>query len=187
MSAYEYIDALAIAPYFHACSTRQHRDCKNVLTIPTLLPDVKTVDDIFEVLQNRSDPYGVPAAIKLIQQQSELTKKYNVQLVAYEGGAHLAVDWSDKSRAMKDNEKLNDLFAEANKDPRMGDLYLDLLQNWRRSGGTVFNVFNMPQTWHRWGSWGIKTHLNQPREKAVKYDAIMKFQEQQGQCWWDEC
>ncbi len=185
--AHEYIDALAIAPYFHACSTRRHRDCKNILTIPTLLPEAKTVDDIFEALLNTSDPYGVPAAIKLIQQQAELANKYNVQLVAYEGGVHLAVDWSDKSRAMKDNEKLNELFAKASDDPRMGELYLDLLQNWRRSGGTVFNVFNMPQTWHRWGAWGIKTHLNQPREEAVKYDAVMKFQEQQGQCWWDDC
>ncbi len=185
--AHEYIDALAIAPYFHACSTRRHRDCKNILNIPTLLPDVKTVDEVFDALQNPSDPYGVPAAIKLIREQAALSQQYNIDLVAYEGGQHLAVDWSDEERTEKEKKKLNQLFVKANEDPRMGKLYLELLNAWKTHGGTVFNLFNMPQTWHRWGSWGIKTHLNQPREEAVKYDAIMNFQEQQGKCWWDQC
>ena len=186
-NAYEYIDALAIAPYFHACSNRQHRDCKSLINVPILLPDVKTVDEIFEALENPADPYAVPAALKLIRLQAEIAQKYDVDLVAYEGGQHLAVDWSDKERNEEQKIKLNELFIKANQDPRMGKLYLTLLQNWKTEGGTVFNLFNMPQTWHRWGSWGIKTHLNQPRDKAIKYDAIMRFQEQQGQCWWEGC
>jgi hypothetical protein len=186
-NAHLHMDALAIAPYFHACSTRQHRDCKNMIAIPKLLPEVETVDEVFDALQNTADPYGIPAAVKLIKQQAEVAKKYNVQLVAYEGGEHLAVDWSDKERSKSEKEALNKVYAEANNDPRMGLLYSELLENWKNEGGTVFNIFNMPQTWHRWGSWGIKTHLNQPREEAVKYDAIMKFQEQHEHCWWDKC
>ncbi|MEE9302705.1 MAG: hypothetical protein V3U84_02865 [Thiotrichaceae bacterium] len=185
--AHEFIDALAIAPYFHACSSRQHRDCKNLLNIPTLLPDVKTVDEVFEALQNPSDPYGIPAAIKLIRDQAELSRQYSVDLVAYEGGEHLAVNWSDEEHTDKQKQNLSKLFVKANEDPRMGELYLELLNSWKTEGGTVFNLFNMPQTWHRWGSWGIKTHLNQPREEAPKYDAIISFQEQQEKCWWDRC
>jgi len=185
--AYKHIDALAIAPYFHACASRAHRSCKNILTIPTLLSDVKSVDDIFDVLTNESDPYAAPATYKLIRDQAKLAKEFDVTLVAYEGGQHLAVNWSDKSKSQTENNQLNKLFASANKDPRMGKLYGELLTTWKSSGGTLFNMFNMPQTWHRWGSWGIKSHLNQPREEAIKYDASMKFQEEQGQCWWKGC
>lgn len=186
-NAHLHMDALAIAPYFHACSTRQHRDCKNILSIPKLLPEVKTVDEVFDALENPADPYGVPSAIKLIRQQAAVAKEYNVQLVAYEGGEHLAVNWSNKEIPEKEKVALNAIYAKANRDPRMGYLYSRLLENWKNSGGTLFNIFNMPQAWHRWGAWGIKTHLNQPRSEAIKYDAIMKFQEQQGECWWDNC
>ncbi len=185
--AFEHIDALAIAPYFHACSNRQHRDCKNPITVPKLLPEVTSVDEIFEALENPSDPYGIPATLRLIKQQAALTKNYDIQLVAYEGGQHLAVNWSDKNRSKEEKENLGKLFKQANEDPRMGELYLTLLRNWKAEGGTLFNMFNMPQTWHRWGSWGIKTHLNQPREEAYKYDAAMTFQEEKRQCWWEGC
>ncbi len=185
--AHEYIDALAVAPYFHACSTRQHRDCKNPLNVPMLLPDATSVDEIFEALENPSDPYAVPATFKLIKMQAAIAEKYDIDLVAYEGGAHLAVDWSDKNSTTEKKEQLNELYAQANKDPRMGELYLRLLESWKTEGGTAFNLFNMPQTSHRWGSWGIKTHLNQPRKEAIKYDAAMQFQEKHGKCWWDGC
>ncbi len=186
-NAYEHLDALAIAPYFHACSNREHRGCKNLLGVNTLLPDATNLDDVFNALQNPYDPYGVPATIKLIQKQAELAQSYNLQLVAYEGGQHLAVNWSDKTRSTAQKKQLSKLFKAANKDSRMGEIYMQLFNSWKAAGGTIFNVFNMPQTWHRWGSWGIKEHLNQPRNKAIKYDAIMNFQEQQGKCWWQGC
>ncbi|MCK5726363.1 MAG: hypothetical protein KAH22_06025 [Thiotrichaceae bacterium] len=185
--AHRWVDALAIAPYFHACANRAHRDCKNILAVPTLLSNVKTVDQVFEVLRNKHDPYAAPATYKLIKKQASLAKEYDVSLVAYEGGQHLAVNWSEKSKTQAENNKLNEIFSKANKDPRMGELYGELLTTWKNSGGTLFNMFNMPQTWHRWGSWGIKSHLNQPREEAIKYDACMLFQEKQGKCWWDDC
>ncbi|CAA6821683.1 MAG: Unknown protein [uncultured Thiotrichaceae bacterium] len=186
-NAFENIDALAVAPYFHACWNRAHRDCKNFIGVPSLLPKVKTTNDIFKLLENKSDPYSLPTTIKFIGKQAQIAKEYDVDLVAYEGGQHLAVDWLDQDYTKKQKEALLDLFLQANKDERMGQMYLELLRAWKEAGGNLFVTFTLPQTPHKWGSWGLKEHLNQARNQAPKYQAILQFEEETEQCWWEGC
>jgi hypothetical protein len=69
----------------------------------------------------------------------------------------------------------------------MGERYTTLLNAWKAAGGQQFMLYTLPQSYHPWGSWGIKETLNQPRSSAPKYDAAMKFQETQGKCWWNGC
>jgi hypothetical protein len=188
-NTYKYVDALAIAPYFHMCSNRKHRACKNGISspIPTLLPDISTLDNLFKALNNKNDPYALPATIRNIKQHAQIAKKFKVKLFAYEGGQHLTVDWQDKEHTKKEKEQQLVLLEKANEDPRMANFYQTLLQEWKLAGGALFTSFTLPQKPHRWGAWGIKTHLNQPRKNAPKYDAIMHFQEQQAECWWSNC
>lgn len=184
---YQYVDALAIAPYFSMCANRQHRACKNEKKIPLLLPTIDSLDTLFKALKNNHDPYALPATINYIKQQAQVAKKFNVQLFAYEGGQSLTVNWNDKKHTQKEKETQLALLKKANGDPRMADLYNILLQEWKTAGGALFTVFTLPQKPYRLGAWGIKTHLNQPRTEAPKYNAIMQFQEQQGLCWWQNC
>ena len=48
-------------------------------------------------------------------------------------------------------------------------------------------MFTMPQTYHRWGNWGTKEHLNQKRDDAPKYKGYMEFQENLLHCGWEGC
>ena len=59
----------------------------------------------------------------------------------------------------------------------MGEAYTQLLNGWKTAGGELFVVYTMSQSFHQWGSWVIKEHLNKPRAESPKYDAIMSFQE----------
>lgn len=186
-NAFEHIDAIAVAPYFHACWNRAHRDCKNFIGVPDLLPKAKTPDDIFKLLENPSDPYSLPTTIKLIEKHVQIADDFGVNLIAYEGGQHLAVHWQDQDYTMEQKETLSTLFLETNRDPRMGQMYLELLRAWKDAGGTLFITYTLPQTPHRWGSWGLKEHLNQARDQAPKYQAILQFQEETEQCWWEGC
>lgn len=186
-NAFENIDAIAVAPYFHACWNRTHRACKNFIGVPNLLPQAKTTNDIFELLENTSDPYSLPTTIKHIGTHAQIAKEHGVDLVAYEGGQHLAVNWQDQDYTKEQKETLSDLFLQANKDERMGQMYLELLRAWKETGGKLFVTFTMPQTPHRWGSWGLKEHLNQSRDQAPKYQAILQFEEETEQCWWEGC
>ena len=75
----------------------------------------------------------------------------------------------------------------ANQSPDMGERYKQLLESWKAVGGQTFMLFSVPHTFSQFGSFGIKTRLDQPRSSAPKYDAAMKFQETQGKCWWNGC
>ena len=81
------------------------------------------------------------------------------------------------------------LFKAVNRDPRMKQRYLDLLEGWKSmsaDGTTLFTLYTLPQSYYRYGNWGLKEHLNTSREDSPKFDAVMSFQESVGNCWWNE-
>jgi hypothetical protein len=189
--AYKQVDALAIAPYFHGCWNRKAEQCADTDLIPEVLSEVNSVDDIFAIFNHtyddskkdfrqKGDPYGIDSILNLIKRQAQIAKQFKVDLYAYEGGQHLAVRWrEDTTQYGKADYKLRELFEQANRDPRMKELYLRLLNGWQAQNGKLFVLFTMPQTFHKWGSFGIKEHLNATRQASPKYDAAMTFQEKQ--------
>lgn len=66
----------------------------------------------------------------------------------------------------------------------MGDAYTKLLTEWKSAGGKLFVAYTLPQSFHQWGSWGIKEHLNKARAESPKYDALMQFQETWMKAWY---
>lgn len=135
--AKEHADVLAIAPYFGA-----------TLGWSEKAPSVSqwSLDELFadlsqEVRGHNSD---------LIAKQAAVASRFSVQLIAYEGGQHLAA-----AGPAMDDERLCRLFENANRDMRMGELYRDHIANWRKEGGGIYAFFNSMGAYNKWGSWGL--------------------------------
>lgn len=97
---------------------------------------------------------------------AQLAQSFGLQLVAYEGGQHLA-----GLGAVQQDAAINRLFDAANRDARMGTLYRDLLRQWQAAGGGLFVHFTdiAQQTpWGRWGALELVTETSSP-----KYDALL--------------
>ncbi len=190
----ENVDAIAMAPYFFGCPQKTG-SCSNA---PKSFEDALTVDDVFDIIDQdvNVDPSALSGTIKKIELQAEIAEKYNVQLISYEGGQHLTTSILGRL-GLNESEKATyrALFKKANRDPRMKQRYETLLNAWKgfentgsgNTGATLFTMYTLPQSFYRFGNWGLKEHLNKTRKESPKYDGVMSFQESVGQCWWDGC
>ncbi len=165
--AFKHVDALAIAPYFHATQTAQKK--------------IDSVDSVFELLRSPHNKYSIPNILKIVRQQAKAVARYGVDLVAYEGGQHLV---AYKTHGMKEGP--NQYLIQANKDNRMSKLYYDFLTGWKKSGGKLFVAFSAPRAYTWIGSWGIKEYITQDAALAPKYRGLMYFQKK-NRCWWNGC
>jgi hypothetical protein len=158
-------DALAIAPYFGSN-----------LGNPELSSRIESMD--LDQLFSELRAVSVPEAVASVAEHAAVAKARSVELVAYEGGQHLA-----GVAGAADNEAINRLFDAANRDPRMRELYADYLGGWRKNGGHVFVHFTSCGVPDKFGRWGAREWLQQPRSDAPKLDAILQFAEQNPR-WW---
>jgi hypothetical protein len=155
--AYKSADALAVAPYFgYSFGDPKKADQTAKMTPEQLLDALaKEVDG-----ENR----------ELIVKQAKLAQKYKLELIAYEGGQHLA-----GFGGAENNDALRDLFIAANRSPRMGELYKKHLNHWFDNGGGLYVVFSNVGKPNKWGSWGVLEYQDQPTDKAPKYQALVDF------------
>lgn len=153
---YKFTDVFAIAPYFYA-SQKELMRCHSA-------------DDVFKLLDDDKQRYSIAKTIKQIKQHADLIKPYGVKLVAYEGGQHL-VHYKAKRLASQPNPVL----IAANRDPRMEQAYIQLLNGFKQAGGQLFMAFSAPRANAHWGFWGVKEYIGQPSSETPKYRAIMKF------------
>ncbi|CAA6821291.1 MAG: Unknown protein [uncultured Thiotrichaceae bacterium] len=181
------IDAVAIAPYFFGCAKRSI--CPDA---PKTLLEATTVDDIFDVIDQPGsvDVKALESTIQTISNHLDEMAAYNLELVTYEGGQHLVTGIFGNAITESDKPRLRQLFNAANRDPRMKDRYLQLLNAWKGlfgQGATLFTLYTMPQSYYRFGNFGLKEHLRKPRTESPKFDATLQFQEEADQCWWTNC
>ncbi len=182
-----YIDALATNAYFYGCRHRGQGHCSDTETVPKTLSEASSVDDVFSILHNDQDFYSIDNLLVMLKRQADMATLYGVDLVSYEAGQHLDTNWVNDEITEEEKVNLRRWMEAANRDPRMSELYNRLLEGWKDIGGQLMMMYTLPQGYHRWGSWGLKEHLNQSRDNAPKYDAVLRFMEQQQVCWWDEC
>ena len=145
-NAYQHADVVAIAPYFSAFTATPTGSVDEIIAL--CRQEINTQDR-----QNLSDISALAAAKGL-------------KIVAYEGGQHLT--------AFGDGSKMTNLIA-VNKDPRIKDLYLEYLDMWKQSGGTLFMHFSSVCDQSAYGSWGSKEIWSQTRAQAPKYDALLTW------------
>src|SRR5262249_12813438 len=154
--AHKSADAVAIAPYFgYRFGNPKTADKVAAMSAAELVKELaKDVEDNMKILSN----------------YAELASKRKLQLMAYEGGQHLA-----GYQGAENNDKLTKLFHEANRHPKMKELYLADLKNWQQAGGGLFCVFSSMGTYSKWGSWGVLEHTAQDDKEAPKYQALREY------------
>lgn len=155
--AREHTDALAIAPYFGG--SYGHPDQAGLV-------DGASVDEMLKLLQDQA----IPEAIGWVTKTAKVTKDAGVDLIAYEGGQHLA-----GIAGRQDNQNLNRLFDEVNRHPQMKQLYLSYFQQWEAAGGKLFTYYASPMKYSKWGRWGVAESLGQSRKSAPKFDAVLEI------------
>ncbi len=153
------IDAISIAPYFgsYLRKTEYHAEM-----------ETWTLDQLFDelteggVVSNGPSGGGLQQSFDWIANYADLAQQEGLELIAYEGGQHLAVP---------KNPVVTELFIEANRDPRMGELYKEYFSNWYQQGGGLFMHYKDVSTPSKWGNWGTLESIYQ--DGSPKYDAIM--------------
>ncbi|MCO5165869.1 MAG: hypothetical protein M9894_05820 [Planctomycetes bacterium] len=146
-------DALAIAPYFggRLGSRRSWRTTRGW-----------SVDQVLDAcaadLERQRD---------LVRRQRALAREAGLTLVAYEGGQHLV----GVGEAVEDG-RLTELFVQANRHPRMRQLYRDYLALWREEGGGLFVHFSSTYAPQKWGCWGALERQDADPAASPKYSAL---------------
>ncbi len=104
----------------------------------------------------------------------------SIPLVFYEGGQGLVArginaDDTKDMNGVSNLDRANAIFDAANRDPRMGDRYQELLDGWRLQGGVLFNHYLTCQTYNRWDRYGALEHQRQDHSSSPKYSTLMSF------------
>ncbi len=154
-------DVLAIAPYITMIVTPDKDDDTNDKTVANW-----NIKQLFSYIQNQS----FSEALKWMKNNKELAVSYNIKLVAYESGQHLLGIYGAEN-----NEKLTNLFVEANHHPAMGLLYSKYYKAWEAVGGDLNCAYNSMGEWSKWGSWGLLEAYTSTTESAPKYTASVNW------------
>ncbi len=154
--AYEKADAYATAPYFGgSLGDPAQQNQTAALTVEQLLDACQT---------------NMESQLVHVASNAASTTARGLILTAYEGGQHLTGYFGSEN-----NQALTAKFLAANRDPRMGDIYLDYFEGWKNAGGQAFFHYNSVATYSKWGSWGSLEHLNSDKSIAPKYSAMTTF------------
>jgi len=93
----------------------------------------------------------------------------DLPLVAYEGGQHLV----PKPGTQHNDEGFVALLAEINRDPRMGETYQHMIDQWTAIGGETIVFFSDVGNWGKFGYWGLKESLDDT--DSPKYNVVQSW------------
>jgi hypothetical protein len=154
--AARHADALGIAPYFgHELGDPRSADANARLT-----PE-QAIERLLTVLPKNRD---------MLFRQAKVAKASGLTLVAYEGGQHLA-----GHGGAENNDRLTRLLIATNRDPRMKELYLQHLNDWRDAGGGLYVLFSSMSKPSKWGSWGLLESVDHDPATAPKWQAVREY------------
>ena len=85
---------------------------------------------------------------------------------------------SECRREESDHGCAQDGCDDGNRDPRMRDVYLGYLRDWRAQTGQPFHHFTDVELWTAYGRWGAKQYPGQSRAGMPKFDALLAFAEE---------
>ena len=151
-------DVLAIAPYFGITVADDIANNNQVNTI--------TVDEILDLAE--ASVYIDTA--EMVARNYEYSEQFSIPLIAYEGGPHLVGTGSNMN-----NDVLTAKLIAANRDPRMEEIYSQMLSVWFNNGGELFTAFLNVEIYSKYGSWGMLEYQNQPGSEAPKFRAISQL------------
>ena len=163
------IDAYAIAGYFG--SDLGMKENENTIEAWLEEPDggfKKAIKQLKEGRLIQDSRFDLQNQFELMKYHANIARERELQMVAYEGGQHIAA-----KKGLKKNKRITNFFIELNRHPEMYDIYTELLHNWRRAGGTLFLHFNDIGKPSLHGSFGALEYVEQ--EGSPKYNALIDF------------
>jgi len=150
-------EVLAIAPYLDLNRNDQQGHGLYACQQHYQYDDDRMLNIIFDMLQDGIDGsaphthpdcpdylHPRPSMEDYLHIQVNLAQSNGMDLVAYEGGQHLVPGTYFLS-----------VFNQANRDPRMGELYNNYFNYWFNGGGTNFTYFTNMGTPGTDGAWGL--------------------------------
>ncbi len=152
----QYIDAIAIAPYFGGeLGSEKTRHQVARFSIPKLFDLLSS--DLENIMQKEVKVYV------------NYFSSYQLPVIAYEAGQHLVGVGDAKSI-----KALNNLFQRANRSKKMAELYHKYLSLWNQiTGNQLIALFTASETYSKHGNFGLKEYDLQ--QDAVKYNQIKKW------------
>jgi hypothetical protein len=156
--AFQHADALAIAPYFSCDDPGNPATAAEIgkLSVAALLD------------RQMANVATGGCAHQYMLDNLAVAEQFELELVAYEGGQHLA-----GYGGAENDEALTALFIAANQHPRMGDVYKQYLEQWQAAGGGVFMAFTDIAPPSPFGTWGLLESVTQNPADAPKYQAVL--------------
>jgi hypothetical protein len=145
----DWIDALAIAPYFG----------HSFFSAPDDKPTMADLDRLFAKLEtNRVNSIG------RVRENKAVADKYGKRLIAYEGGQHIIPN---------NPAAQNEVYAAMQRDPRMGLLYDRYFADWKAITPDLFTVYSATGAISQYGAWGIREYAGQPISETPKRRAVL--------------
>jgi hypothetical protein len=165
------ISALAIAPYFgDYIGQESGRDVVSRWTadsdggVQALFTEIRSGG----LLPGGPDLGALDQSFGWIEQNQTVARRFNLQLVAYEGGQHLVGIGAAGNRA-----EITKLFTSANRDIQMGSIYSSYLDGWNARGGGLFMHFNDISSYSKFGSWGALEGMQD--SSSPKFEALRSY------------
>ncbi|MFO0951924.1 MAG: hypothetical protein U0835_12385 [Isosphaeraceae bacterium] len=165
--AYKHADALAIAPYMGY--TLGRGELKDHGPVAARWGVDRLLDDF--------EARAFPDSVARMKASKAVADRFGLRLVAYEGGQHMVALTPDRAL----NEKLSGLFMEANRHPRMGEIYTRYYDAWERAGGDLFATFASVAKWSVHGCWGLSEYADEPPSRCPKLRATLAWARRAGQ------
>lgn len=154
----ESVDAIAIAPYFSGPASEPEN-------YPAMLG--WSNDYVLDTVEDHID-----TVTTWISDHASLAGQHNLELIGYEGGQHLV---PPPGTTAIDDPLYRILILEANRDPRMRNLYYKFLNAWHVAGGSTLCLFNHVSEPTKWGHWGLLEFQDQPWYEAHKWSGVVKY------------
>lgn len=153
------MDAVAIAPYFggYLGTPGYQQQLQQWIAEP---------DGGYTALFNELTTHALPQSTGWIDAQLAVSRAFGLDLVAYEGGQHLAGVFG-----VENDAAVTQLFIGANRDARMQAAYETYFNTWRERVGGLFMHFTDYGAYSKWGSWGTLEYLGQktsPKFQGLK-------------------
>jgi hypothetical protein len=158
-NAYQKADAIGVNAYFDLVGVSTTEDAERFAAL--------TNAQAFAEIRAKS----LPAIAGNIRAQIAAVPKYNLKLVAFEGGNSLWPPYPARSNVNLE-AKLNSI----QRDPEMKVLYTQFLEDWFVAGGQVMmHLADVYPYSARAGWFGSLEYVAQTRAQAPKYDALSSF------------
>ncbi len=161
--AWQQADYLAMAPYFGGEFSEWDYPDINTWSVDRLIDSVEA-----HIFAYDHGPYWAERTVDLIQ-----GAPYNgaIEAIAYEGGHHL---YSLQGPPVSEGGVVAQLFTDAARHPRMGDIYQDYLDWWTSLNQGPMVLFNLNST-PTWGNFGLMDAIDQPMSEVPSFAATKSW------------